>query len=269
MTDRKPGRSLEGENRLGIATKTSNRNLGWKVATTLFVGLCSSLLMSGCGSKGNNKAQEDVASKPTPKDSSTPLKTMQFFEDSLPGNPLILSTNANLAFQKMAENLLGTANITVVEQKSYDYTVTQNSSTGSPSLNRQEGRSAPNSPATFKGQGMSNPSLGRLSFNIYETSSLPARTFIYQPQITLSGIILTSTDQVALFKAVNPSPLATDFIKVNYSQKNPTMQRFKMSQFRPFQIFGWAPQSLGPAQRSNWINVISQTLTTVFQYPKK
>lgn len=225
--------------------------------------------MSGCGNKGNTKPPEAATTTtPTP----SPQVSTAFFEEALPGEPLLSSLKANEAFKNMAANLTGLISATVTEQKSNDYTLTLNNQPGlAPKLNRQEGSTLSQNNLTLKGQGGVNSQFGRISIslNSSQVPLEPIKTYIYQPQINISGVVLTSTDQVAIFRAQNPAPFAAEFLKVPYTTKNPSIIRFRISQLSPFPISGVTPQVRGSGTRSNWINVISQRLTTVFQYPAK
>ncbi|NBX67432.1 MAG: hypothetical protein EBR01_00545 [Proteobacteria bacterium] len=252
-----------------ITTNNSIWRRHWKLASAVIIGLCSTLLISGCGNKEGAKPSETPASKPSSSGSPNIAQTIVFFEDALPGNPLIFSATSNTAFKTMSENLSGVATITIVDQKSYDYTITPSPSTVYPKVSRQEGRTANPVNPTIKGRGIGNFTAGNLSLNISTNPTEPARAFIYQPQMNVFGIVLTSTDRVALFKAANPAPFIMDFVKIYFESKNPNIQRFKISQLSPFPMFGWNPQLPGNRTRSNWINVINQTLSTAFQYPAK
>lgn len=191
------------------------------------------------------------------------------FEDPIPGNSLLFANNSQQAFKTMLANLSGTATLTVSDQKSFDYTVAPTSLGGSPNLSRQEGRNLNLAAATLKAQAGTNSVLGKLSITIFapQNNTELSRTFIFQYQINISGVVLNSTDQVAIFKAINPTPFATDFLKVNYTTKNPSIQRFRINQLSPFPVSGINPQVWGTNTRTSWINVISQKLTSVFQYP--
>lgn len=191
-------------------------------------------------------------------------------EDALPGNSLLNGSLAQNSFKVMAENLSGRVTFTVVEEKTFDYMVNPSSNPGQPStLSRQDGKQKNPNPFTYQGVAGINPALSRLGItliapqNSYEVS----RTFVFQYQMNILGLTLTSTDQVALFKATQSSPFANDFLKVNYTTKNPTIQRFRMSQLSPFPISGLISQPQTNFWGTQWINVVSQKITTVFQNP--
>lgn len=234
-----------------------------KLISAVGIAALSLILISACGGK-NSSTSTPAASTPISTSISTAL-----LEEALPGNSLLNGATSASAFKMMANNLTGLVNFTVVEQKSYDYMITPATNGTTPVFTRQEGKTQNPIPPTYQGQGGSNGIWGRMAITMIAPPNVSelARTFVFQYQLNIYGLILTSTDQVALFQATNSSPYATDIIKVNYTTKNPMIQRFRISQLSPFPVSGVVPQNQGNLTGGSWLTVISQKLTTSFQYP--
>jgi hypothetical protein len=233
-----------------------------RVISALGIATLSILLVSACGNKSSSTSAPAAAAPVVPATQGTLL------EESLPGNSLLNGTTSTSAFKTMSQNLTGLVNFTVVEQKAYDYMITPPTTGATSTFTRQEGKSQNPIPVTYQGQAGSNGIWGRMAITMVAPPNVSelARTFIFQYQLNIYGLILTSTDQVALFKATNSSPYATDFLKVNYTTKNPTIQRFRISQLSPFPVSGIIPQNAGNNLGGSWLSVISQKITTSFQY---
>lgn len=250
--------------------KDSNQTRIARLMAAVGVALLSMAVISSCGSKNeSNSNNKNSNSTVTPAPTSPANGSTVFMEDVLPGNSLLNGSLAQNSFKLMMENLSGKVTFTIVEEKAYDYMVSPSSQGQVPTLSRQEGRAKNPVPASYQGVSGINSALGRLSITLVAppNSYEPTRTFVFQYQMNLMGLILTSTDQVALFKATQSSPFATDFLKVNYTTKNPTIQRFRMSQLSPFPISGVIPKTQTSFWGTQWINVVSQRITTVFQKP--
>lgn len=251
-------------------THQSNTILGRMLNPSLPVSLFSLLLISGCGTKEESK---DVVKHPMGSNSMSSQITedfIGFFEEDLPGSPLLSAHSSNASFQIMAQNLSGSGTVSLTEQKSFDYTVIPGQRNGAPlNLIRQEGRLTHNSTAQLKVRGHIDSRFGRLSLIFEGAPSEAAKTFIYQHQINIFGITLSSTDRIAIFKATDPTPHSIDFLKVSYTTKNPMIQRFKISQLKPFPVLTHGSSIPRNSEKANWINVISQKLKTFFQYATK
>lgn len=244
-----------------------------KTLSAIGIAAFSLLLVSACGTK--NSATNPIplttgAPQPISPSVGTPIATLSFLEDSLPGNSLLKANTSTAAFTAMNNNLTGTINFTVSEQKSFDYMVTPSGQSQVPTLIRQEGRPENPVPINYRGQAGPNNIWGRLSITMNAPSNIPepSRTFIFQYQVTVSGIVLTSTDQIALFKAINPAPYAADILKVTYTTKNPTIHRFRISNLSPFPVSGILPQTTQARWGSGWLNVVGQKISTTFQNTK-
>jgi hypothetical protein len=234
-----------------------------KLISAVGIAALSLTLVSACGGK-NSSTSNPTAS--TPVANTNPIALL---EEPLPGNSLLSGATSASAFKLMTDNLTGLVNFTVIEQKSYDYMVTPATTGTAPTFTRQEGKAQNPVPPTYQGQAGSNRIWGKLAMTMVAPPNVSeaARTFVFQYQLNIYGLVLTSTDQVALFKANNSSPYATDILKVNYTTKNPTVQRFRISQLSPFPVSGIVPQNTGSVLGGSWLTVISQKLTTNFRYP--
>jgi hypothetical protein len=137
-------------------------------------------------------------------------------------------------------------------------------------LSRQEGKTKTTGLAKYQGTAGINKMLGRMSLSLETTPNNyeSTRTFVFQYQINILGITLKSTDQVALFKATQSTPFASDFIKINYASQPPTIQRFRISQLSPFPVSGLKPKNQPGFWGTQWLSVNSQKITTSFQKPK-
>jgi len=237
---------------------------------SLPVSLFSLLLLTGCGTKekGKNVVNHPVGSNSI--DSPITQDFIGFFEEDLPGSPLLSASSSNVSFQIMAQNLSGSGTVSLTEQKSFDYTVIPSQHQGAPpTLSRQEGRPTNTISAQLKVKGRIDSRLGKLSITLEGDPSEAAKTFVYQHQINIFGITLSSTDRIAIFKATDPIPHSIDFLKVSYTAKNPMIHRFKISQLKPFPVLIHGSSFPRNSEKANWINVISQKLKTFFQYASK
>ena len=244
-----------------------------KTLSAIGIAVFSLLLVSACGTKnGTTNATPLTTGTPqsTPTTGGTPIVNLSFLEDSLPGNSLLMANTSTAALTRMSQNLTGTINFTCSEQKSFDYTVTTSDQSQVPILSRQEGRPENPVPINYRGQAGPNNIWGRLSITMTPPSNIPepSRTFIFQYQVTVLGVVLTSTDQVALFKAINPAPYAADILKVTYTSKNPTIERFRISNLNPFPVSGIPSQATSHRWGSSWLNIVGQKISTTFQNTK-
>ncbi|MFM8315981.1 MAG: hypothetical protein ACKOA8_17010 [Deltaproteobacteria bacterium] len=234
----------------------------------LIIGLLSIALISSCGSKtGPQGNPTSNLPKPTAEVS---IPSAPFMEEALPGTSLLNGTLARDAFRMMATHLKGKATFTVVEERAFDYMVSPSPQNRSFTLTRQEGKLRTPEPNTYSAVAINHGALGGVSLSLMANpnSTDYTRTFVFQYQIDLFGISLKSTDKVALFKATQSRPFATDFLRVDYTNRNPSIQRFRVSSMSPFPISGTAPQLQNNFWGTQWLNVVSQKITTVFQYPK-
>jgi hypothetical protein len=233
------------------------------VGLKMVVGLL--FLTSGCGikqsSSNNTVLSTGAASKTTANSDS-------FMEDATPGISLINGTASTPAFKIMSSNLNSSGSFNVIEEKTFDYRMTPSSLGGAPTLTRQEGLTRTPNPSSYQAQSTSDALSGRLSLTLVAPpkSKEMTRTFGFQYQINLAGLILKSTDQVALFSALNSDPYATDFLKIHYTTKNPTIQRFRVSRLSPFPLTGLMPTPSEDLWGNNWFSVVRQRITTVFNY---
>jgi len=228
-------------------------------------------LMSSCSKKNEpSQAGSSPSAESTPPTNSPAQNSFKFMEESLPGNSLLIGSVAQNSFKIMAQNLLGRANFTVVEEQIFDYMFTPGEQGQTSTLSRQEGRTKTTALSRYQGTGGINQRLGRMVISLETTPNNyePPRAFVFQYQINLLGITLKSTDQVALFKATQSTPFASDFMKVNYASQPPTIQRFRISQLSPFPVSGRKPKNQPGFWGTQWLSVTSQRITTSFQKPK-
>lgn len=179
-------------------------------------------------------------------------------EDPSPGTPLSQNQNQE-AVQALLQNLNGYGQATIQTQLGLDYVIQSNG--------YQPGASQQASPWTHLGQPQQEPiqmptyqlaaRSGAVQFYSRYEGSL---YFSFVPQLNLGGLVLHSTDQVALFEG-STAYGGYAILKIAYRTQNPLIQYYEISQAQGSPYLGG---SYGPRY-----HVTQRVMATTFAYPQQ
>lgn len=191
-------------------------------------------------------------------------------EAPTPGTPLFQSQNAQAAYQAMAQALVAQGYATITGRTTTQYSVQPGSPaiwtpTGQPQQNPVQQSQSQQGSYGYYGTGYYGNDI-----EIRITSPIRgARWFRFVPRYSLHGLILESTDQVALFESQSGP---TTLLKIPYRGQNPQILAFTIqSLWNGGGVYygGYYPQQ--PQQQGYGIQylVTNEVLTTSLQYPQQ
>ncbi len=193
-------------------------------------------------------------------------------ESPSPGTPLS-QNGQQQALQALAQNLSGYGSATVRVQTNNDYVVQQAQYQNQQYQNQQyQGQfQQPQAVWTHLGNATQEPiqiptyqvtgyaqgySISLQMSSRYERG----RNYVFTSQVNLAGLILYSTDQVALFEGTSPTG-GYALIKVAYRTQNPQLQEYFIDEISSG-YGGYNQQNLGRRY-----HVVQRIIDTAFAYP--
>jgi hypothetical protein len=209
----------------------------------------AALLLAACGS-----SQPPAPPQPPPTGPGVPGPSQGLganLEDQSPGTPLS-QANGQQIFQALYENLQAYGAATVQAQRGHDYVVQGQYQQVTWTHVGQPTNEQPQIP-TYQISGYGSGSSFSLQFSSrYEGT----RSYRFASRVNLAGLVLYSTDQVALFEGSSPYG-GYAVLKVAFRQKNPAIQEYSIEEL---------PSYYGGQTR---YHVIQKIFATQFVYPQQ